>query len=87
MSRDWTVRPGTTIADWMAENHLPLRATATACGKMPPERLQGILDGTVEITETDAEALQIGTGVTAGFWLNHERMYRQDLADGKKDFD
>lgn len=87
MPRDWTVRPGTTIADWIDENGLTVRSTAMACGRMPPDRLQGIIDGKVKITETDAHALEIGTGVTRGFWLNHERMYRQDLADGKKDFD
>lgn len=87
MSRDWTVRPGTTLADWLEENRLSSRVAAVVAGRMPRERFQGILDGTVRITEDDAARLQHLTGVTAGFWLNHERMYREDLADGKKDFD
>lgn len=80
---DWVVAPGDTLAEWCEENKLPPRVAAVACGKMPPERFQGIIDGEVRITETDAEALAHGTGIPAYLWLNLERAFRVGLAAGK----
>lgn len=82
---DWTIAPGATLEDWMQENKLTVRSTAVACGRMDPERLAGIVDGTVSITEGDAARLQAGTGIPATLWLRLEQRYRQDLARGKID--
>jgi HTH-type transcriptional regulator / antitoxin HigA len=80
---DWTISPGETLREWMEENGLPLKATATACGRMDPKQLQGILDGKRKITTVAACKLQQGTGIPARLWLNLERQFRQGLAEGK----
>ena len=81
--RDWVISPGETLADWIEENGLSVRSTATVCGRMPVERLQRILDGKQRITRKDAAALAHGTGISAQLWLNLERAFRQGLAEGK----
>lgn len=82
--RDWTVKPGETLREWIEENGLTVRSTATACARMSPTRLQGILDGK-RLTEDDAARLAHGTGIPARLWLNLERAYRADLHAGRKD--
>lgn len=82
---DWTIAPGATLEDWISENGLTVRATAVGCGRMDPERLQGIVDATVSITDDDAARLQAGTGIPATLWCNLERRYREDLRRGKID--
>lgn len=82
---DWTIAPGETLRDWISENGLTVRSTATACGRMDPERLQAIVDGNQPISEDDATRLQVGTGITKRLWINLERRYRDDLRRGKTD--
>ena len=82
---DWTIAPGSTLADWIEENGLSVRSTATVCGRMDPERLQRIIDGKQRLTKDDAARLHAGTGISARFWLAHERRYRADLKRGKLD--
>lgn len=82
---DWTIAPGETLREWIEENGLSVRSTATACGRMDPDRLQGIIDAQEEITEDDASRLHAGTMIPARLWLNLERRYRQDLQRGKID--
>jgi plasmid maintenance system antidote protein VapI len=85
MERDWTVRPGATLADWIEENGLSVRSTATICRRMDPQRLQRIIDGKQRITKADAEALHAGTQIPSSLWLALERTYRADLRAGRKD--
>jgi HTH-type transcriptional regulator / antitoxin HigA len=80
---DWVISPGETLAEWMAEQGLSVRVTATVCGRMDPKRLQGIVNGTRRITKADASRLAHGTGIPATLWLNLERAFRQGLAEGK----
>lgn len=80
---DWCVRPGATLAEWMQENGHKLDQAATMCRRMKPTMLQAILDGEQPITPEVAGALQAGTGITAKFWLNLERDYREGLAVGR----
>lgn len=82
--RDWTIKPGATLREWIEENGLTVRSTATACARMNPERLQGILDGK-PLTSDDAARLAHGTGIPARLWLSLERRYRADLRAGRKD--
>lgn len=82
---DWTIKPGATLAEWIEENGLSVRSTATICGRMEPERLQRIIDGRQRITKADAARLQAGTQIPATLWLNLERRYRADLRAGKID--
>jgi addiction module HigA family antidote len=85
--RDWTVRPGEILREWMEEIGLSVRATAISCARMPVERLERILDGRRRITKDDAMRLQVGTGIPAGLWVKMEARYRADLAAGRKDYD
>jgi HTH-type transcriptional regulator/antitoxin HigA len=82
---DWTVKPGETLREWIEENGLTVRSTATACAHMDPAVVQGIIDGRRKITRVYAAKLQHGTGIPARLWLNLERAYRADLAAGKID--
>jgi plasmid maintenance system antidote protein VapI/DNA-binding XRE family transcriptional regulator len=77
---DWVISPGETLRDWIDENGLTVRSTATVCGRMPVERLARILDGKQPITRKDAAALAHGTGIPAQLWLNLERQFREGLA-------
>jgi plasmid maintenance system antidote protein VapI len=83
--RDWTIAPGETLRDWCEETHLPHKAAATACGRMPIEMFERILSGKQRITKTIAEALEHGTGIPATLWRNLESGYRADLKAGRKD--
>lgn len=80
---DWVISPGETLRDWIEENGLTVRSTATVCGRMNVNELQRILDGVRPITPKVAEALAHGTGIPARLWLNLERQFRQGLAEGK----
>lgn len=82
---DWVVKPGETLKEWIEENGLTVRSTATTCGRMDPDRLQRIIDGKQRITHTDAARLAHGTGISERLWLNLERAYRAGLKAGKID--
>jgi plasmid maintenance system antidote protein VapI len=81
---DWTIRPGVTLEDWLDENHISVRVAAKMC-RLSRERISGILDGSREITATDAAHLELGTLIPASLWLRLEQRYRADLAAGKPD--
>jgi len=34
---DWVVKPGETLREWIEENGLTVRSTATLCGHMKPD--------------------------------------------------
>lgn len=80
---DWVVAPGETLREWREHNHLPARAAAVACARMPLAIYQGIESGEVPIDETLASALAHGTSIPAVFWLTLERAFRAGLAAGK----
>lgn len=81
---DWVVAPGDTLREWMEENHLSPRVTATACGRMPLNLFKGVLAGETKITPDLAKGLEHGTRIPAYLWMNLERAYRAGLASGKK---
>ena len=86
---DWVISPGETLREWIQENgfvlgdRLLVKPVATACGRMDPKQLQGILDGKRKISAVAAAKLQAGTGISASLWINLERAFRQGLAEGK----
>ena len=88
-NRDWVISPGETLRDWMEENgfmlgdRLLVKPVATACGRMPVEKLQRILDGKQHITPVLAAQLAAGTGISPRLWLNLEHAFRQGLKEGK----
>jgi plasmid maintenance system antidote protein VapI len=83
---DWVVKPGATLRDWIEENHLTVRSTATCC-HLSPEDVERIIAGKRRIGRAVAAKLQAGTGIPASLWLNLERAYRAGLRAGKVDVD
>lgn len=79
---DWVVHPGATLADWMKEAGLPKRVAYVLSG-LTSEELDGVLDGTVAITEQIADKLARLTFISAKFWLGYEHNFRVGLAAGK----
>lgn len=80
---DWTVAPGGTLHDLMRERGWSRQELATRC-YMDRAIIDGIIDGSVEITRVRAYKLAVGTETSAQFWLNYERRFRDDIAKGRK---
>lgn len=81
---DWCMRPGVLLAEELKAWGLKSPSAASKVSGLPQEVIDGVLNGSVEITEPIAEGLaRIGGG--ARLWLNAERIYRAALAAGKKD--
>lgn len=82
---DYVVHPGETLKEWREMVvHLPAKAAATACARMPLHLYEGIEAGTTPIDDKIAGALAHGTGIPAFLWLNLERTFRAGLKAGKK---
>src|ERR1039457_4017450 len=79
---DWCVAPGETLREWCVETGLSPHAAATAC-MIEPDVFERLLSGDEPLTGVLAAGLASGTGITASFWLNFERHYREALAGGK----
>jgi len=88
---DWTIRPGVILREMMDYERLRGATGVRMIAKiahLEPAVIEGILDGTQQITQPIAERLACGTAplrISAQFWLNAEKHYRDDLAAGKKD--
>lgn len=86
---DWTLAPAATLREWMRERGMTRGALARCCGRGGADIKAGLIIRDVldrePLLESHAEILERGTGVSAAFWLNSERVYRADLAAGRKD--
>lgn len=82
---DWVVKPGSILSEEMTERGISKRMVARVCG-IDVAIVEGILDGTVEITDRIAIGLS-RLGCSPQLWLNLERIYRDGLARGKIDID
>jgi HTH-type transcriptional regulator/antitoxin HigA len=81
---DWVISPGETLREWIDENGLSVKSTATIC-RLRPIEIEGVLRGSRKITPRIANGLHAGTQISARLWLNLERAYRDGLAAGKRD--
>jgi plasmid maintenance system antidote protein VapI len=84
---DWTMRPGVTLREMLDDSGMSVRVIAKIAG-LAPAVIQGVLDGSVPITEPIAERLAralTDNAMTAQFWCNLEAAYWDGLAAGKKD--
>jgi len=88
---DWCMRPGVHLQEMMdysgLKGDLGVRSVAKIAN-LEPAVIEGILDGSQEITEDIARHLAAGTqplAISAQFWLNLEHMYREGLKAGKVD--
>lgn len=86
---DWCIAPAATLREWLDYHGLEPDTLAAACA--PPEmrkQLADMLRGVLlrkPLNDWTADMLSVGTGVSAGFWRNMERHYREGLAAGLKD--
>lgn len=82
-SPNWTIRPGDTLQDLIDERGMTLEALAVAC-RLSTDAIRGVLRGDV-ITDDTAARIAAGTDTSERFWINRERIYREDLAKGRTD--
>lgn len=80
---DYVVCPGATLQDWLEEHETSKQAFMKACGFMPKRYLDGVLDGSMKISEGLAQSLEQGTGIPAGMWLKRDSTFRKGLKQGK----
>lgn len=87
---DWCVAPAEMLAEWMREHGLTRGMLARRCGRGEADVKAALLIRDVldrkPLLEAHAEMLAQGTDVSARFWLNLERDYRDGLAAGRTDF-
>lgn len=88
---DWCMRPGVHLREMMdyagLTGDLGVTVTARLSG-LDPTVIEGILNGKRRITKSIANRLACGTAplaISAQFWLNLERQYREGLKAGKTD--
>jgi plasmid maintenance system antidote protein VapI len=76
---DWTVPPGDTLLELMAERDM---SDVDLARKMLTDlpHVHGLIGGWEPLTESDALDLEEIFGVSFDFWMNYERRYREDLA-------
>ena len=79
---DWVVHPGEVLQEWLEYTKLP-RTVATKLHGFTDEEFDGLLDGSVEITEEVARKLKNLTDIGMPFWLAFEHNFRVGLAAGK----
>lgn len=80
---DWTCPPGWTIQELRQERLISLHDFAGEVGLSVPE-VKDLDEGHFPIDALLAERLEYVFGIPEHFWLNMERNYRKDLAQGKK---
>lgn len=81
---DWVIAPGETLQEWWDDCGLP-RASILRISGLTDKELDGIIDGTTDITRARARALaRLPLSPSAQFWLALEHNYRVGLAAGKK---
>lgn len=81
---DYAVRPGATLLDVMNDRDWNCHELSAVTG-ISVVVLLDILTVAKPITPEIAEGLERGTVISADFWLNRERQYRQLLASGTVD--
>lgn len=79
----WTVPPGDTLLELMAERRMLFSDLARLMLE-DETRVQRILAGVEPVTISDALTFEEVFGVSADFWMNMERRYREDLARGAR---
>lgn len=81
--RDWTVSTGEILREWREDHGHGVAHAAMACF-MTIERYEAIEAGEQPIDALTAIRLAGGTGISAAFWLAYDRVYRDELAAGKR---
>ncbi|MDY0040631.1 MAG: ImmA/IrrE family metallo-endopeptidase [Desulforhabdus sp.] len=76
---NWISPPGDTVADILGEKKLLLTEFAAQIG-YSVDYTNGLIRGMLPITSKVAQQLELVLGVSATFWTNRERQYREDVA-------
>jgi HTH-type transcriptional regulator/antitoxin HigA len=78
--RDWSCHPGELLAEEIEERRWTVYETSNMLG-WPYETLDRFLKGELELTPLFAADLERVTAISATFWCNLERMYREWLVN------
>lgn len=73
---NWIMHPGAVVLGAMCETFV--KGTT-----LDPDVLENFVSGTQVLTDEIKEVLVKKTGVSAEFWENYERIFREGLAAGK----
>jgi plasmid maintenance system antidote protein VapI len=85
---DWTVAPAASLADIMRERNLTAHLMAGAVDAWHHDHAAQLIEDVLARRPLGAEhatILAAALGTSVQFWLNYERIYRADLAAGRKD--
>ena len=74
---DWTVCPGATILDILAERNISIKDFQNKTGKSE-EYINKILYGKISISNDFAKILEDILGCPASFWINRDRQWVND---------
>jgi HTH-type transcriptional regulator/antitoxin HigA len=85
LERDWTVVPGDTLRELLAERELSQAALARATG-YTVKHVNFVIQGRARITAEFAVALEAALGTSAAFWMNLQAGYDVDIARGRRVF-
>ena len=77
-SPDWAIPPGRTISRLMARKGLSVDELAAELD-LPEPSLRSLIDGDFLIDDQLAIHLSSALGSSSSFWLNRERLYREDV--------
>lgn len=72
------IPPGETIKELCEERNIDIELFSQMMGRSTIF-CKALIDGLIPLTEDVAQSLQFTLGVPARFWLNLEKIYRQDL--------
>lgn len=85
---DWTLAPAATLADWLEENGLTVRAAGMSVQRSRRQAAEIAMLEVLDrwpLTADHAGLLHLVTGIKARFWARYEENYRAGLAAGKTD--
>ena len=74
------IPPGETIKEQLNQQHISLGEAAKKM-KMNEAEFNKFLKGEIDLTDKDAVGLERILGIPAVFWINLEKMYRQQLSE------
>lgn len=77
------LHPGLSVQETLEATGVSVEALAGEAG-VSIEEVQGVLDGSIAITEPLAAAIERLTGAPAVMFMNLQRMYDNDLEDLQK---
>jgi len=76
--RDLIIHPGETIDELLLDRGMSQRELASMCGATEIH-VSNVISGKRNITVSFAKKLEYAFGIEAGFWLNLQNLYDEEL--------